>query len=253
MATAAYGVLDPETGQLTLATAGHLPPAVISAGGARLVDIEPTTPLGAMSFGHRPELETQLDHGETLVMYTDGLVERSGVPLTDSIEVLLKTIAPARTAEEACQLAVELVPLEGLKDDMAVVALQNTEIPEVLELFPAARPSELAEIRRNIRRWLRMRGASGEEITEITLAANEACANAVEHAYSPAPAQFSFVASEQDGLITITVTDRGSWRQPRGVDRGRGLRIMDAAMDSVEVREAEQGGTQITMTRQLNS
>jgi anti-sigma regulatory factor (Ser/Thr protein kinase)/putative methionine-R-sulfoxide reductase with GAF domain len=253
MATAAYGVLDPETGHLTLASAGHLPPLVVSARGARLVEIEPSTPLGAMSFGHRPELETELDQGETLVMYTDGLVERPGVPVTDSIEVLMETISPARSAEEACQLAVRLVPLEGLKDDLAVVALQNTEIPEVLELYPAARPDELAEIRRSIRRWLRNYGATDEEITEITLAANEACANAVEHAYSPAPAQFAFRAAVIDGVVRITVTDGGSWRQPRGVDRGRGLRIMDAAMDAVEVREADNGGTEITMTRRLAS
>ncbi len=251
MATAAYGVLEPDTGRLTLASAGHLPPVLLSPSGPRLVESEPSAPLGAMSFGHRPELETRLEHGEMLVMYTDGLVERPGVPVTDSIELLAQTLSPARTAEEACQLAVQLVPLEGLKDDVAVVALKNTEIPQVLELHPAARPDELAEIRRNIRRWLRDHGATDEEITEITLAANEACANAVEHAYSPAPAHFSFMARAQDGVVTITVTDGGSWRQPRGQDRGRGLRIMDAAMDAVEIREAAQGGTEITMTRRL--
>jgi anti-sigma regulatory factor (Ser/Thr protein kinase)/putative methionine-R-sulfoxide reductase with GAF domain len=251
MATAAYGVLDPETGRLTLASAGHLPPVVLSCAGPRLVETEPSAPLGAMSFGHRPELETRLEHGETLVMYTDGLVERPGVPVTDSIELLLETISSARTAEEACQLAVDLVPLEGLRDDLAVVALQNTEIPEVLELHPPARPDALAEIRRNIRRWLRNHEATDEEITEITLAANEACANAVEHAYSPAPARFSFMAAVRDRVVTITVTDAGSWRQPRGLDRGRGLRIMDAAMDTVDVREAAEGGTAITMTRRL--
>ncbi|HET9720006.1 MAG TPA: SpoIIE family protein phosphatase [Solirubrobacteraceae bacterium] len=253
MATAAYGVLDPETGRLSLASAGHLPPVVVSARGARQLDVEPSTPLGAMSFGHRAELELRLEFGETLVLYTDGLVERPGVPVTDSIEVLVQTLAPARSAEEACQLAMQLIPVEGLGDDLAVVALQNSEIPEVLELYPAARPDELAEIRRNIRRWLRNHGASDDEVTEITLAANEACANAVEHAYSPAPNQFSFVATAEGGLVSITVTDTGSWRQPRGVDRGRGLRIIDAAMDTVEIRESAAGGTEIRMTRRLST
>jgi anti-sigma regulatory factor (Ser/Thr protein kinase)/putative methionine-R-sulfoxide reductase with GAF domain len=253
MATAAYGVLDPETGRLALASAGHLPPVVVSARGARLLDIEPSTPLGAMSFGHRTELELRLEFGETLVMFTDGLVERPGVPVTDSIDLLVQTLSPARSAEEACQLAVQLVPVEGLKDDLAIVALQNSEIPEVLELYPGARPDELAEIRRNLRRWLRNHAATDEEVTEITLAANEACANAVEHAYSPSPNQFSFVACADGRLVTITVTDTGTWRQPRGVDRGRGLRIMDAAMDTVEIREAGVGGTEIRMTRRLGA
>jgi anti-sigma regulatory factor (Ser/Thr protein kinase) len=106
-------------------------------------------------------------------------------------------------------------------------------------------------VRRIIRRWLRNHGASSEEVTEITLAANEACANAVEHAYSPAPAHFTLLARAEDGVVTITVTDAGSWREPRGIDRGRGLRIMDAAMDSVEVAEAPGSGTRITLRRRL--
>jgi anti-sigma regulatory factor (Ser/Thr protein kinase) len=129
--------------------------------------------------------------------------------------------------------------------------VQNREIPDVLELRPAARADVLAEVRRIVRRWLRNHGASDEEVTEITLAANEACANAVEHAYSPAPAHFTFLARLDEGVVTITVADGGSWREPRGTDRGRGLRIMDAAMDKVEIGEANVPGTRITMRRRL--
>jgi anti-sigma regulatory factor (Ser/Thr protein kinase)/putative methionine-R-sulfoxide reductase with GAF domain len=251
MATAAYGVLDPETGEVTLATAGHLPPLIISRGHGRQFDTEPSAPLGALSFGQRPEYRETLGTGETLFLYTDGLVERPGVPVNESIDVLLETISSAATAERACQLAMQLVPLEGLRDDLAVVALQSRELPDPLELRPAARPDVLSELRRILRRWLRSKEASDDEITEITLAANEACANAVEHAYSPAPAHFTFRAEEDQGEVTIIVTDLGRWREPRGVDRGRGLRIMDAAMDSVEIREAGPRGTEITMRRRL--
>lgn len=253
MATAAYAVLDPETGEVTLANAGHLPPLIVSRGEGRHFEAEPSAPLGALSFGQRPEYRESLKRGETLVLYTDGLVERPGIPLNESIDLLLQTISHAGSAEQACQLAMQLVPLEGLRDDLAIVALQSREIPEVLELEAPARPQVLAELRRFLRRWLRSHGANDDELTEITLAANEACANAVEHAYSPAPAHFTFVARVDQGEVTITVTDAGSWREPRGVDRGRGLRIMDAAMDSVELHDVGAHGTQITMRRRLAS
>ena len=251
MATAIYAVLDPDTGQVTLAAAGHLPPLVISSRGGRQLELEPSAPLGALSYGQYPEHTAHLDVGETLVLYTDGLVERPGTPVSESIEEFLGVISGAATAEQACRRAMQLVPIEGLADDVAIVALQNSEIPVVLELNLAARPDVLAELRRILRRWLRTQGATEVEITEITLAANEACANAVEHAYSPAPAQFHFVARTDEDEVVITVTDGGSWREPRGIDRGRGLRIMDAAMDAIDIRDIDREGTEIVLRRRL--
>jgi anti-sigma regulatory factor (Ser/Thr protein kinase) len=108
----------------------------------------------------------------------------------------------------------------------------------------------LANVRRLLRRWLHEQGATTDELLEITMAVSEACANAVEHAYSPAPAAFDVRASEADGEVTIVVRDAGHWRPPRGTDRGRGLNIIDAAMDSVAVTSTRTG-TEITMRRRL--
>ena len=108
----------------------------------------------------------------------------------------------------------------------------------------------LAQLRRSVSRWLRERGASNQDVTEIVLAVNEACANAIEHAYSPAPAEFLVDASVREREVTIVVTDSGRWRSPRGSDRGRGLAVIDAAMDEVEVNSAATG-TEIVMRRRL--
>jgi anti-sigma regulatory factor (Ser/Thr protein kinase) len=108
----------------------------------------------------------------------------------------------------------------------------------------------LADLRRQLRRWLRDRGAVGDELLEITMAVSEACANAVEHAYSPAPATFDVRASESAGEVTIAVRDSGRWRPPRGTNRGRGLRIIESAMDDVTVASTNTG-TEITMRRRL--
>ena len=251
MATAAYAVLDPDTGVVKLATAGHLPPLIVGGENPRIVELTPAPPLGAFPYGHTSEHEVTLVPGEILVLYTDGLLERPGVPLTRSIKAMLELLAHETSVEELCQLAIQqLVPIQGLRDDVAVIAIQNSPVPDELVLEMPAEPHVLAEVRRALRRWLRHHGADHDQATEITLAANEACANAIEHAYSPAPARFTLRARAHDGEVTVAVRDGGRWREPRGRDRGRGLTIMKKAMDDVEITSSS-GGTEIVMRRRL--
>jgi anti-sigma regulatory factor (Ser/Thr protein kinase)/putative methionine-R-sulfoxide reductase with GAF domain len=251
MATAAYAVLEPDTGEVQFASAGHLPPIVVSRDGGRVVEITPSAPLGAFSYGRVHEQELVLAPGETLVLYTDGLVERPGIPLTDSIDELLAVIKGVASVDDLCRRAVErMVPPLDLRDDVAIVAIQNSTIDHDLDLHLPADPKILAEIRLVLRRWLRHHGADDGQTMEITLAVSEACTNAIEHAYSPAPAEFNLRAIADDGQVTFVVADGGRWRAPRGDDRGRGLTIIRAAMDDVEVNSSETG-TEIVMHRKL--
>jgi anti-sigma regulatory factor (Ser/Thr protein kinase)/putative methionine-R-sulfoxide reductase with GAF domain len=251
MATAAYAVLEPDTGEVQIASAGHLPPIVVSHGGGHVVDITPSAPLGAFSYGRVHEHELVLAPGETLVFYTDGLVERPGTPLTESIDQLLEVVKGAHSVDDLCRRAIDrMVPAGGLRDDVAIVAIQNSEIDDELDLHLPADPKVLAEIRLVLRRWLRHHGASDSQTMEITLAVSEACTNAIEHAYSPAPAEFTLRATASEGQLTFVVTDVGSWRAPRGQDRGRGLTIIRAAMDDAEVNSSETG-TEIVMRRKI--
>ena len=209
----------------------------------------PAPPLGAFPYGSCPEHELSLHHGDMLVLYTDGLVERPRVPLNDGIERLLKVLRSARSVEEACVRAFDaMLPAEGPRDDIAIVALRTEALPDELHLRLRARPSVLSEVRHVLRRWLSDRGASNEEIAEITIAASEACANAVEHAYPPSHEEFEVDARADDQEITITVRDTGSWRAPRDENRGRGLSIMNAAVRDVEIRRTD-GGTEVVMHR----
>lgn len=251
MATAAYAVLEPDTGEVQIASAGHLPPIIIGPNGGRVVEVTPSAPLGAFSYGHVPEHELVLAPGETLVFYTDGLIERPGTPLTASMDTLLEVIKHASSVDELCRLAVEkLVPPEGLRDDVALVAIQNSVISDRLDLRLPADPKVLAEIRLILRRWLRHYGAGDSQTQEITLAVSEACTNAIEHAYSPAPAHFTLTATADADELTFVVTDFGRWRAPRGSDRGRGLAIIRAAMDDVDLNSSDTG-TEIVIRRRL--
>ena len=251
MATAAYAVLEPDTGDLQIASAGHLPPVVISNAGGRVLEMTPAAPLGAFSYGRVQEHGLRLVPGETLVMYTDGLVERPGTPLTESIDALVAAVKDATSVDDLCRRAIErMVPPGRLRDDVAIVAIQNAEIAGALDLRLPADPKILAEVRHLLRRWLRHNGANYSQTLEITLAVSEACTNAIEHAYSPAPAAFRLSAIARDGQLTFVVSDAGSWRSPRGHDRGRGLTIIRAAMDDVEVN-AYGTGTEIAMHRRI--
>jgi anti-sigma regulatory factor (Ser/Thr protein kinase) len=89
-------------------------------------------------------------------------------------------------------------------------------------------------------------------VYEITVAVQEAAANAVEHAYAPGTAAFDVDATFDAGSVTIEVRDRGSWRAARGEHRGRGLPMMRALMDSVDVHRSEEGTT-IVLRRRLGN
>jgi anti-sigma regulatory factor (Ser/Thr protein kinase) len=251
MATAMYAVFDPEINELRIANAGHLPPIVVADGKARVVELASGLPLGAFPYGRLEEQRLRLSPGEMLVLYTDGLIERPGTPLNASVDQLINAIAPARSAEEACQLAMEkLVPLGRLRDDIAIIALQNSGVPAQLDLELPAHARTLAGLRRVVRRWLHTRGANDKEISELTLAVSEACANAIEHAYPPTPARLRLRASAMDSEVTVVVSDKGQWRPQHDRGRGRGLTIIRASTDALEINSSPTG-TEIVMRRKL--
>jgi anti-sigma regulatory factor (Ser/Thr protein kinase)/putative methionine-R-sulfoxide reductase with GAF domain len=251
MATAIYAVVDSDTGRARVAIAGHPPPVIINGDKPRFLEIPPAAPLGALPFGTYPEHEVTIEPGSTLLLYTDGLVERRGERLEDGMTRLLELVDGTGSAEEACAtLAAELIPPEGLQDDAAMVALQNIIVPERLRLRLPADPKVLTGVRRIIRRWLRDRGAQAEDIGRITLAVSEACANAIEHAYPPMPAAFSVEGDVSGDEVTIAVRDAGRWRPPRGRNRGRGLTIMESAMDEVRVTQ-ERDGTAVVLRSRM--
>ena len=133
-----------------------------------------------------------------------------------------------------------LVPEEP-EDDVAFIATRMPPLGDHVSTTWRVSPDSLAPIRYLLRRWLMNRGASEQRAYDIIVAAQEACANAVEHAYGPGPAEFELDLRWEDGRVTITVTDHGQWRPPRGENRGRGLPLMHTLMDQVDVRHTDEG------------
>jgi anti-sigma regulatory factor (Ser/Thr protein kinase) len=251
MATAAYAILDLGREVVEFASAGHPPPVLVSGGEARVVEVEPAPPLGAFGYRPCPEQQVHLDAGDSLLFYTDGLIERPGVPLNQSIGVLVDALHGAAGAEEVCLTAMDrLTPRTGTRDDVAVIAVQIEPANRVLDLERPARPAVLTGIRHALDHWLRGQDVDREVAAEIIIAVNEACSNAIAHAYGPGRGAFRVRIEHAGDRVKATVTDEGRWREQREDERGRGLKIMRAAMDSVEVNSGPHG-TEVAMWRAL--
>jgi FixJ family two-component response regulator/anti-sigma regulatory factor (Ser/Thr protein kinase) len=254
MATLLYMVLDADGRNAVFANAGHLPPLVVEdERKPRLLEGARGVPLGVLPYATFEEAGARLEPGSTLVLYTDGLVEERGI----SIEIRLGDLQRAASASyegpnELCErLLSDLLPEGAGVDDVAVLALTTAPAStDRLALTLPAEPEALITARRALRHWLAEVGVDPEALYDITLAAGEACTNAIEHAYAPGEASFDIEAVRGEDDVTVSVRDYGAWREPRGQNRGRGLKLMETLMDDVNVRR-EPTGTTVELRRAL--
>lgn len=126
MATVLVGVGNRSTGEITLANAGHPPPVLVSAAGAAELVRVPTGPPLGTGLGTYPTATLTLEPGETLVAYTDGLVERRGEDIEVSLDRLARTVE-LQSLDSLVEFVASLLDAmhdEGV-DDIAVLALKR--------------------------------------------------------------------------------------------------------------------------------
>jgi PAS domain S-box-containing protein len=256
MTTMVYVVFDPLEGRITWVNAGHLPPlAVTSDGMARFLDGPSSVPLGVMSYPAYEAAETEMPLGGTVLLYTDGLVERPGELLDRGLDRLSAAVRGERVGpQRLCDLVIEqLVPAAGASDDVALLALCSPQLCDSFELELGSEPGELASMRALLRRWLRHAESDEVEIAEILTATGEAAANAIEHGGSISGGPpFEVTGRLDDGEVEIVVRDSGGWRRRQRSEGGRGLVLMRALMDSVEV-DPGVDGTTVRMRRRIGA
>jgi len=249
--TAACLVLDWGRGVIRWARAGHPPPLLLCGGQTRfLADEGAGTVLGVP--GRRPFTEgtAEIEPGDVLLLYTDGLIERRGENLDDGLERLAAAVrrhgaeAPDRLAS---LLLHEILSDTDQPDDVALIAARL--VPEPLELRLPADPAQLAGLRRAVLAWATDVGIAEDTLDDLQLAVGEAVANAVEHAYRDQTAGTCAVrlARRPDGAIEACIEDFGTWR-PVPADsgfRGRGLLLIRRLAEDVTVEQSREGGTTI--------
>jgi len=212
-------------------------------------------PLGASDSAVFHQASARLSDSATLLLYTDGLVERRGEGLAERLDQLADAAVAARPdagLEDLCDaLLGSAFATERPRDDVALIAVRAEPLDanRVTVTLPAE-PTAIAQLRRRLGRFLDSAGAGENERYEILLSVSEAAGNAVEHAYGPADASFEVELAVDSGEVVADVRDSGRWRPRRTEERGRGLKIMRGLMDSVEVDEGE-GGTVVSLRRRL--
>src|SRR4051794_9949249 len=245
MATCLCVRIDPAMGTLTYASAGH-PPAVLRRPDGTVEQLTGAlaAPLGFLSARRGPEATVRLEPGAVLAMYTDGLVERRGRSIDDGIDRLAGALAEGDGNVDAAadHLLAALGAGDGLDDDVALLVVRTVPVdPRRLALSLGAVPGSLAPLRRALARWLDANEVAPKVAYDIVLAVNESATNAIEHAYGPGSASFDFEAVRDGDAIELVVRDSGSWRPARGEHCGRGLGVMRATMDSVDVDRGTAG------------
>jgi PAS domain S-box-containing protein len=259
-------ILDPAAGTVVYSCAGHPPPILVTpAGDYHLLDQARSLPLAMLPDDwRRSEATVTLPPGATLMLYTDGLVERRNQPLDKGIDAAAVTVAEHaqdHPDDVADHVMSAMTPAAGYADDVAVLIYRHPPAPLTVQV-PAEDPACLALLRARLRQWLSAAGIDSREATDIMIAAGEAAANAVEHATvgrpaGAAPVQISLTARAAPTMVQLTVQDTGSWRsppadrdQPAPGTRGHGLIFMHALMNDVTINPSEHGTT-VTLTKDL--
>lgn len=266
-ATLCVGSLDFGTGEFRYCTAGHPPPLLVgSDASSRYLAPSGGGPLGSGA-GFPVHTET-LDIGDTVLLYTDGLIERPGRPLvasTAEFAELAGNIAgghsgfvidsSARAVDRLCSETLEiLLRSTGYNDDVTLLAAQRRTPPPPLQVTLDATIRTARVVRARLRDWMTEIGAVTDDISDIVHAISEFVENAVEHGYAGADVPDGVVVEASltgDGQLHVSVTDRGQWKDHREGEtgRGRGLAMAEALVSHAHIAHGADGTTATVVHR----
>ena len=202
-----------------------------------------------------------LDVGDSILLYTDGLIERPGRPLgasTAEFADLAANIAsgasgfiidsPTRFIDRICSETLELLLRStGYNDDVTLLAAQRRTPPPPLHMTLDATVHAARTVRARLREWLAEIGADAADISDVVHAMSEFVENAVEHGYSTEVSDGVVVEASLggDGNLRASVIDRGQWKDYREGEqgRGRGLAMAEALVSHAHVTAGPDGTT----------
>jgi serine phosphatase RsbU (regulator of sigma subunit)/anti-sigma regulatory factor (Ser/Thr protein kinase) len=244
--TLVYLLLDPATGEGSIARLGHLPPLLVPAQGApRVLDVAGSPPMG-VPVPHREQARLRVEPGDVLVFFTDGLVEDRRTGLDVGLPALAATsrrLADAgldveRFADEVLELGAQ----DGTRpDDVCVLVVRRDPVDvasapgDLLDaaVTLAAEPASGAAARRFVQRTLAAVPADPDRVDTLVLLCSELVTNAVLHAAAPSEVRLRV----REGRVRLEVHDPSPQvpvaRAPDlAATNGRGMMLVDALADA---------------------
>ena len=250
VATVIVGRYDPDTGVLRLAGGGHPPPLLITDGKVEEI-AAPGIPIGFPDAGSSAVAEIKLDRSDTVVLYTDGLIE-STKDIVKGLEDLTR-YARETSSYPAPNLARALVEraLRGVTrhDDSLALVLRRRSPPPQTGMLPLGpfehrfTPSTagVTIARHLLGDWLVRVPVEGRAADDILLMTGELCANAVYHASGrPGSVVLRAWSNESDVVVEVE-DDGGDFQWPERLEdlpdveseQGRGLFLVESLSDDL--------------------
>lgn len=229
IATAAVALYDPHTRRLEFASAGHPPLALVRAGRAAFINGTTGLPLGVEEESAFSCESVVLEPGDTLVFYTDGLIET-----TRDLCSGQKHLAEMLETHGGDVVKIVDGMLDGAqRDDVALlqVAVLETAVRSTW-YFQCEDASSAADARPSFTKHLRQRNVAPETVYAAELVFGELVGNVVRHA--PGPIEIELVWRD-DGPV-LAVRDRGkpftigtiALPEDPEAESGRGLYLISA-------------------------
>ncbi|HEY1650608.1 MAG TPA: SpoIIE family protein phosphatase [Acidimicrobiales bacterium] len=257
--TAVVGTITPSTGRVVLSNAGHPPPLVVrSDGTVMFCPLQHSLLIAAgLNGSPRPRDELVLDVGDSLVMYSDGLIERRGELITNGMERLgtaATVIARSGWPDNAAVTFASMLGNEERTDDVVVLCVNYTGVDDkrltdqpvgttrdgmaTLHLEPVVESTPVA------RHWIaaHLRDLPTDVASCAALLTSELVTNAVLHAATPMCVTLHILPDR----IRVDVAD-GSPTFPsikeygRDAATGRGLTLFKTLASDWGVQAVEGG------------
>jgi anti-sigma regulatory factor (Ser/Thr protein kinase) len=185
--------------------------------------------------------------GDTLLLFSDGMVERRSYSLTDGLNALATAVAAAAGSDprNLCALATGAVP--GLtEDDVAVLAVEHASMPSrSAGIEVAAEPTAPGRVRRWMTAQLTAWEVPEAVIGAAVLCTSELTTNALLHAGTAARVEIDLSPER----LLVSVADRGTrgtvtpTRADRLSSRGRGLGLIEQLSDGWGTDPTVRGST----------
>lgn len=276
--TCFYGILDPATGHLRFANAGHNLPYVHNAGG--VTELRATgMPLGLIPGSEYEVKEFSLSPAETMLLSSDGIAEAhdaSGEMF--GFSRLIGLVAGHPGGKDLIDAVLgELGRFTGdreQEDDVTMVAIRRSASPlasagpvassqepteDLTDSFTiASEPGNEREVMERVVKLVTSTGLSAERVQRLGTAVAEATMNAIEHGNqnrAELPVEVRVLVSSERVLVQIRDEGGGRLVQPsespdieaklagEQSPRGWGLFLIENMVDRMDVRSDDHHNT----------